>query len=141
MMNRREALFGFGVAAIGAATPPSSAFVRIIESGLPITQSDATDANIDDRLRKEIAEQAARSTSEEGVAVLLACVNLVEDKSSGKVPPVAPTKLSTTIAAELRRDSAAWERIQPNAPASDIAKLIQMLAERDFAGGGTEKES
>ena len=136
MVNRREALLSIGAAAFGSATPSASALVRLLESG-----ALSSDADLDDRLRKEIAEQASRSTSEEGVPMFLACVNLVEDKSSGKVPFAAPTALSSAIAAEFRRDTAAWERIEPNAPASDIAKLIQALAEQDFAGGGTEHTS
>jgi hypothetical protein len=143
MMNRREAIIklgvgGIGVAAIHSATP-ASALVGIFESGLPMGQ--AANADLDDRLRKEIAEQSSRSTSEEGVPMFLICVDQVMDKSTGKAPSVAPTALSAAIAAQFRRDTAAWERIQPNAPASDIAKLIQALAERDFAGGGTEQKS
>lgn len=148
MINRRDVLIGMSAAALGAATP-LSALVGLLEPGLHGMQSpatggltkDAANDAADERLRKDLARLAPRANSEEGVPVFLACMNLVTDKSSHKAPPVQLTALNTAVAAEFRQTAAAWERIRPNAPATDVAEIIVVLADRDFANGGTEQTS
>jgi hypothetical protein len=133
MMNRREALLGLSAAALGASVTSASPLLAVA-AGTP-TKTVANEA-VDERLRKDIDRLSPRVNSEEGVPVFLACVNLV-----GKAAPAALTPLNAAVAAEFRRDAAAWERIRPNSPETEVGKLIEVLAYRDFSGGGTEPAS
>jgi hypothetical protein len=142
MMNRREALISLSAAAIGTATPSSSALIRFLDpalseaqKALPSTQSNAA---IDERLRKDVAELAARPNSEEGVPVILACLNLVTDKQGKPARPAKLSPMNIAVVADFRRNAAAWERIKPDSPGGDVATLIQIMAERDVANGGKE---
>ena len=149
MITRREVLLGMSAAALGAAATPASALAELLEPRLQGVQSPPSGAQtknvgndaVDERLRNDLARMAPHANSEEGVPVFLACINLVADKSSHKVPPVRRTALNRAVAAEFRQTAAAWERIRPNPPASDVAQLIVVLADRDFANGGTEQPS
>ena len=147
MINRRGALRAMSVVVIGAVGSSSSAFARILRWGvsgsrgavLGVQPQGAADGAIDDRLRKDIARLAPRADSEAGVPVILACENLVSHETSQKVNPVRLTTFNTALVSEFRQNAKAWERIQPNAPDTDVAKLIQILAYRDFADGGMER--
>ena len=46
------------------------------------------------------------------------------------------TPFNATFAADLRKNAEAWQRIYPHATDADVGKLIEVLADRDFAGGG-----
>jgi hypothetical protein len=133
MINRRELLVRVGAATLSAATASTSALAELL--------NDAAAQSVDERLRQDLARLTPRANSEEGVPVFLACLNLVADKSTHKVPPVQLTPLNRTVAAEFRQVAAAWERIRPNSPASDVAEVIVVLADRDFSNGGTGKTS
>jgi hypothetical protein len=117
MMNRREALVRLGTAALIAGLPAASSLAQASEN-------DALDA----RLRKDIARLEPRVNSEEGVPVLLACVNLVGPQ---------PAAHNSAVAAEFRQTAAAWERIHPHPKDTDVGKVIEVLAYRDFSKGGT----
>ena len=77
---------------------------------------------------------ANRADSEEGVPVLLACVNLVKDASRNIVPPIKLTSMNKAVTADFRSTAPAWERIKPSAKEGDVGNLIQVLAVRNFAG-------
>ncbi len=144
MINRRGALFAMGAAAI-CAVPSSSELVRLLRSGMTQSEgashaaqnSDAADKAIDDRLRQDLARPTAYS--EEGIPVFLACEDLVKGKNSPK-SKAALTALNATLASELRKNSASWKRIHPDAPEGDVAKVIEVLAHRDFDHGGMETQ-
>lgn len=144
MINRRGAIVAIGAAAIGAA-PSSSALVRLLRAGVSQTQgnangsqtSDAAAKAVDDRLRQDLASPTAYS--EEGVPVFLGCVDLVAEKSSHK-PVAALSALNGVLASELRKNSESWKRIHPDAPEGDVAKVIEVLAHRDFDHGGMEQK-
>jgi hypothetical protein len=68
-------------------------------------------------------------------------MNRVPNNTSHKVPPVTLTALNTSLAAEFRQTAAAWERIRPDPAASDVGHVIEVLAVRDFANGGKERQS
>ena len=126
-------------ATLGAV--PGAALARLLQSDQPQTRGSAsgtqsTDA-VDDRLRQDLARLAPRAYSEEGIPVFLACEDLVADGTSQK-STVMLTPFNTAFASEFRKNAAAWQRIHPDATDSDVAKLIEVLADRDFANGGTE---
>ena len=144
MINRRGAIVAIGAAAIGAA-PSSSALVRLLRSGMAQTQgnangsqtSDAAAKAVDDRLRQDLASPTAYS--EEGVPVFLGCVDLVAEKTAHK-PAAALSAINGVLSSELRKNSESWKRIHPDAPEGDVAKVIEVLAHRDFDHGGMEQK-
>ncbi len=147
MMNRRKALVVISASMLGGVAPASSSIIRLPGSSLfgtpdptPGSQSD-TAHSADDRLRKDLAAIDARVNSEEGVPVFLSCVNLVVNNTLQKPPPVTLTGLNRAIAAEFHETAGAWERIRPNPIGSDVGHVIEVLARRDFAAGGTEQLS
>lgn len=74
----------------------------------------------------------SRAYSDEGIAVFLAC----ETVSGGAAP--GPTELSRVVAAQFRANAAAWQRIYPDAPDTDVSKVIEVIAERDFNRADSE---
>ncbi len=152
MINRRGAIVAIGAAAIGAA-PSSSALVRLLQSGMAqggnptqgkqndseanIPANSAANKAIDDRLRQDLA--APTAYSEEGVPVFLACVDLVAERASQKAK-VTLTAFNATFASELRKNSESWKRIHPDAPEGDVAKVIEVLAHRDFDHDALEQK-
>ena len=143
MMNRREALGALTAMALGRGGRSNSIF-SLLQSASGTAQAagssapsgNVLQADFDDRLRKDIARLAPREYSEEGIPVFLACEDLAANKRSARLAP-----LNATIASEFRRNAAAWQRIRPEAPDSDVSKLIEVLADRDFANGGQEQKS
>ena len=140
MITRRKAVLGISAAALGSAALPALGLLEPPQN-LPFTARPSPGADtgteaIDNRLSRDIARMAFRADSEEGVPVLLACINQVVDKRTNKIPPTKLKPWNAQIAAELRQDAAAWQRIRPNCPASDVAHLVQIVAERDLSTGG-----
>ena len=139
MMNRRKALVAIA-AATGSAVSSKAALARLLESGQAHHESpsgappkEAISA-VDARLREDLARLAPRAYSEEGIPVFLACEDLVRDGTSRQ--PAALSRFNAAFAADLRKNAEAWQRIHPDATDADIGKLIEVLADRDFAGGG-----
>ena len=136
MIKRRKTLlamagaFGAGVSAPALArfltwdqepSGTSSGSGRGASAGDPVEQS----------LREDMARLGSRAYSEEGIPVFLACEDVVAAKTHRHAPP--PPAWSQTVASDLRKNGEAWLRIFPNAPDTDISKLIEVLAERDFS--------
>ena len=147
-MNRRRALLVIGAAAFSGVGQASSALVRLLQSGLSgkqvaasTTRSKTDNQAADDRLRKDLARLDARVNSEEGVPVFLGCINLVANKNSPEPAAVTLTAFNAAVAADFRQTAAAWERLRPNSTESDVAHVIEVLAYRDFSGGGKEQRS
>ena len=144
-MNRREVLASMCAAAVGVVGWPNSALARLLRREAAANQSAAVQSHgvensvVDDRLRRDLAQLGIRADSEEGVPVILACENLVVAKGQ-KAAPLRLTAFNTAFVSEFRRNAEAWERLQPNSPNTDVAKLIQILAKRDFAQGGLERQ-
>jgi hypothetical protein len=88
---------------------------------------------VEQSLREDVARLGSRAYSDEGIPVFLACEDLVAAKIHRRAPP--PSGWSKTVASDLRRNGEAWLRIFPNAPDTDISKLIEILAARDFSRG------
>ena len=120
MINRRQAIVAIGVAALSGG------------GSFTVSGVDLPGAT-DDTLHADLARMGSRVYSEEGVPMFLACQN---PAGHGTAP--VPSALNRKVAAAFHRYTEEWQHIRPDAPASDVAKIIELLAERDFAKGGTE---
>lgn len=130
-MNRRTTLMRLAAA---CGTAWSYAAMSGCAKSEPATPAvvDAKPAG-DADLRDDLARMGApREDSETGVPVIIACVDVVA-RQTGK-PGAPATAFSAQFAADLRRYGDAWHRLHPDAKEGDVARLIQILAERDFRG-------
>ncbi len=114
MINRRGALAAIAAAAFGAEVAKTPG----------------------DGLRADLARLGAHVYSEEGIPMFLACKNLAGKPNS---PALAPSDLNQKVASSFHRYASEWQRIHPDAPAADVAKIVELLADRDFTSGGNEK--
>lgn len=132
MINRRTTLLSMA-AAFGAAIS-NAALGRFAGSAPTKPAAGAAKSTGEAELHDDLVRMAApREYSEEGVPVFLACVDLVAEQAGKSGPPANP--FSAQIAANLRRYGDAWQRLHPDAPEGDVARLIQILADRDFVRG------
>ncbi len=116
-MNRRRAMVAIGMAAARGAAGHSNAE--------------------DDGLRADLSSMGSRVYSEEGVPMFLACENLSGSGSAAAEAPIS-SALNRKVVSAFRRYADEWQQMRPDAPASDVAKILELLADRDFASGGTE---
>ena len=135
MANRRTTLLAMAAACCAGLS--RAAFGRFLGSGeapgrAPAAATPATDG--DAAMREDLARMGSHEYSDEGIPVFLACVDLAAEQA-GKLPVPAPA-FSQHFASDLRRYGDAWLRLHPDAPATDVSKVIEVLAERDFARGG-----
>jgi hypothetical protein len=132
VINRRTTLLTLA-AACGTALS-LAACGRSAESDSTAPAAGAAKAGGDDDLRDNVARMGTpREDSEVGVPVFLACEDLVAEQA-GK-PGAPPNPFSAQIAADLRRFGDEWLRLHPDAKEEDVARLIQILADRDFVRG------
>ncbi len=82
-------------------------------------------------MQEDLARLGSHEYSDEGIPVFLAC----ENWTAGKIGQAPTTEPGRQLAADLRRYGLAWQRMHPDAPESDVAKVIEVLAERDFERG------
>jgi hypothetical protein len=69
--------------------------------------------------------------------MFLACENLAEGK--GKASNIAPAPASNAaIAAAFRQQVEDLSRVSPDLSEWDVAKLVELLADRDITRGGKE---
>ena len=146
MITRRKAVLGLSAAALGSAAPSTLGLLELLppppaRAASTFAVPAAEDRAVDERLRRELAQLASNEDSEEGVPVILACINQVPDAQTRRPPPVHLTPFNVTLTAQMRQNAAAWQRIRPNAPASDVARLIQLLAYRDLSAGRLEQSA
>lgn len=73
--------------------------------------------------------------------MFLVCENLVPDETAENVPALMLAPLNDQLAAAFRGSADAWQRVQPDAPIGDVAKIVELLAHRDFAAEEAEGES
>ncbi len=69
--------------------------------------------------------------------MFLACENLAANQTSPELGRV-PSPLNKKVSSAFHRYATEWEAIRPEAPATDVAKIVELLADRDFSAGGTE---
>jgi hypothetical protein len=137
MTNRRKTLTGMltaGVALLCGVTVAKRARAKPVEDMLAGAgpAGAASDSSIEAALRQDLERMGSRAYSDEGIAVFLACETV-----SGQAAP-GPTELSATVAAQFRANAAAWQRIYPDAPDTDVSKVIEVIAERDFNRAASE---
>ncbi len=134
VINRRGVLLAIALAAFGRAARGLT-WVGIPEAD---RSSDFLETqavhSADARLRNDLSLLAGRVYSEEGIPMVLACENLVPGPSS-----FVPTALNHMLSSAFIRDTNTYEHMKPEASAADVAKIVEMLADRDFAAGGREK--
>lgn len=142
MMDRRDVLELFGKAAVAGA---GRWLIKL--TGSPIgkeSQSSATPAAsagtkaFDEHLALEMKRLDKRVYSEEGIPMLLACENLVPNAATG-MPVVLPTtEFNKVFSSAFRQYAEAWQRLLPGATDASIPKVLEFLADMDFARGGKE---
>jgi hypothetical protein len=83
------------------------------------------------QLRQEFDRVGRRAYSEEGIPVFLVGENLAASRgtSAGQVLPDSP---AAELASTLRESADALAQVVPNLTEADVAKLIEVLAARDF---------
>ncbi|MDP9066269.1 MAG: hypothetical protein M3O06_10440 [Pseudomonadota bacterium] len=140
MITRRGTLVAMAGATLSAVSS-NGALARLIPSDRTPTPgaapAEAGREALDERLRRDLARLAPRAYSEEGVPVFLAC----EDLAANPHPPRPIGSLpsfNSRFAVDFRENAAAWQRIHPDAAEGDVAKLIEVLADRDFSDGGAK---
>ena len=131
MVDRRTTL----LAMVGAGLS-CTAMGRMLEQGPTDASNSAAPApQAEDRaLTADLATLGSHEYSDEGIAVFLACVDLIAEQAGTPVPPA--TDFSKHVARDLRRYGDAWRHMHPDAPDTDASKVIEVLAARDFANGG-----
>ena len=142
MMNRRGALAAMAAATYGAVSS-NAAIARLLRSTQALqgavagaVPKDDLKPAVDARLREDLARLTPREYSEEGIPVFLACEDLVVQTMPRS--PATITSFNAALVADFRKNVEAWQRLHPDAASADVAKVIEVLADRDFADGGKE---
>jgi hypothetical protein len=82
---------------------------------------------------RDLARVENRKYAEEGIPMLLACDNLVDPRRAGakNVP-----EENAPLAAAFRHYVDLLPRVRASVSADDVARIVELLAEQDFAAGG-----
>lgn len=137
-MKRRALLVLFGKA-VAAGTVFGSGITRtpitgILQSSTPAVPQ-ATSATYDQQLQAAIDKVSGTEYSEVGVPMILACEDLTAKQP---VPPRYSKLMNESVANAFQQYSDAWNRMHPDAPATDLPKLVELLSARDFRSGGKD---
>ena len=89
-----------------------------------------------DIMNSELDRLGKHTYSDEGIPMFLACENLGAARSSAA--SASPTDLNRKVGSAFHQYAAEWHHRHPKAPASDVAKIVEVLASRDFRDGGLE---
>jgi len=140
VIGRRHALSGIVTMLVNAWAVVSCAprsRPRSGDVGQVPPATTASDNHLGDEVLKDLTRLGSRVYSEEGIAVFLACENLARrpDGTANALP--APTALNTSLAATFRKYAEVLPRVRPEVVEGDVAKLVELLADRDFTAGGT----
>lgn len=137
-MNRRALLVMFGKTAAASLAFGSSItrtpLAAIVHSTTPAA-AQATSATYDTQLQAAMDKLSTRVYSEEGIPMILACEDLT---AKTPVPPLYSKPMNDAIAPAFQKYLDAWGRLHPDAPAGDVAKLVELLSYRDFEDGGKD---
>ena len=136
MANRRNTLLG--IVGAWSAMIANAAFGKNEASPTPVAPAGKVGLSeseaVEKALRADLARFKSRVYSEEGVPVFLACEDLAAVKAGS--PAVPTPAFSQRFATDFRKNSEAWHRIHPDAPAGDVSTVIEVLADRDFRRDG-----
>ena len=130
MIKRRGALVAIGAVALGGV----EWFIPGSEG--PVAFGAELVNAVEDSASADLARVGAHTYSEEGIPMFLACENLAAKHTASERVPSA---LNQKVASAFHRYTDEWHHIHPQAPASDVAKIVEVLADQDFAKGGTER--
>lgn len=110
--------------------------------------SAGTDGPVDDvgpdaealarELLQEISRAETRAYSEEGIPVLLFGENLARDDAALSRTRATPDPTRAQLAATFQRWAEVLPRVRPEVTEDDVAKLIEILADRDFGRSSDE---
>ena len=138
MMNRRAALAMVGKTMVAGAgcmssTLTRSSFLGALTSFTPVAHAQ-TSSTYEAQLQADMTMLAKRVYSEEGIPMILTCEDLTAKT------PVAPASkaMNNLVAPAFQKCVDAWKQLHPDAPVGDVAKLLELLAYRDFVGGGKD---
>ncbi len=142
MISRRGAMVAMAAATFGrlGALVCMGRQLRPYHAARSFTSSEAQLSDKrDDSLGAQLNRLQARVYSEEGIPMFLACENVGPNQTSPERAPVPPTHLNEIAASAFHRYADQWQHTRPDAPITDVAKIVELLAYRDFAAGGAEK--
>lgn len=129
MINRREALIALAGAGLACTLNTEALADTAVAEG---AAAPAGTVNVDPEriMQEDLAKLGVHEYSDEGILVFLACVDLGDAPAGDRTPK--PTELGRQISESLHRYGNAWLHQHPDAPAGDVGKLIEVLAERDL---------
>jgi hypothetical protein len=131
-----------GVALLGNAwTVVFRSLVGSSVFGMQRVRADEVDADaavrteLSQELVRELDRLAKRKYSEEGIPMFLACDNLVR---AAERPAIGAAELTSNapLLAAFRRYADALPQARANVSDGDVAKIVELLADQDFASGG-----
>jgi hypothetical protein len=99
-----------------------------------LAADEARAGELGERLARELARLDMRDYSQEGIPMFLACENLsIEDRNPGAVTRLPS---NAALARSFRRYADELPNVRANVTEHDVAKLVELLADQDFAAGG-----
>jgi hypothetical protein len=86
-------------------------------------------------LEEDLTRLRQRAYSEEGIPVFLLGENLAAEPPASRPNP-SEQRARITMANAFREHAEIFQALHPNATGSDVAKIVEVLAERDFGPPG-----
>jgi hypothetical protein len=83
-----------------------------------------------ERLKQDLETLAQRNYAEEGIPMFLLCENIAPDAKPSH--PTTESREAALLSRNLRSVAEAFRRVEPKARGTDLPKLVELLAERDF---------
>ena len=99
--------------------------------------ADAEEGHQEQRLERELARLDTRDYSQQAIPMILACVNLAPDKQR-QFDAARPIPGNAAIASRFRQYVEALPKVVKHVDEEDVAKLVELLADRDLAAAGKE---
>jgi len=128
LIQRREAIIKLALGVLGtvwafiSCTPLNRASRRTQTADLP-------PADLASRLEEDLVLLGKRKYSEQGVPTFLVCENLApRERLDGN----APLGEGAALAEDFRRHTDLMFRLHPEVTKEDVARLVELLADRDF---------
>lgn len=101
---------------------------------------DDAAAAAENRLWSDIDRLRERLTSEEGIPMFLACENLVQGEAGAVPADGTSAALNEKLALAFQRDTETWQRTRSELTVTDLCRIVEVLAARDFAPGSTGEQ-
>jgi hypothetical protein len=140
MVNRRRLLHGLGASALATWVMPETA------GSMPASKADGpTDLVAEyeqaEDLLYELARLNARYYSEEGVAMVLACENLVPGAAESSADAFFPGAMNHRFRSAFRHYAELLDALRVDLAAEDATAVIEFVSYKDFEsrGGGSSR--